>query len=31
MDSAFGNWRNAFLGIGMTAAVVCVGLAIAFY
>jgi hypothetical protein len=30
MDSAFGNWRTAMVGLGLTAAVFGVGLAIAF-
>jgi hypothetical protein len=30
MDGTFGNWRSAFVGIGLTAAVFGVGLAIAF-
>lgn len=31
MDSTFGNWRNVMLGLGLTAAVVGVSLAIAFW
>jgi hypothetical protein len=30
MDGAFGNWRSAVVGIGLTAVVVGAGLAIAF-
>jgi len=30
MESTFGNWRNAAMGVGLTAAVIAVGLAIAF-
>jgi hypothetical protein len=30
MDGTFGNWRNAMVGMGLTAAVIAVGLAIAF-
>jgi hypothetical protein len=29
MDGTFGNWRNAMVGLGLTAAVFGVGLAIA--
>lgn len=30
MESTFGNWRNAMLGLGLTAVVVGTGLALAF-
>lgn len=30
MDSTFGNWRSAIVGISLTAAVFGLGLAIAF-
>ena len=30
MESSFGNWRNAVLGLGLTAAIVGTGLALAF-
>ena len=30
MDSTFGNWRSAMVGLGLTVAVVGAGLAIAF-
>lgn len=30
MDSSFGDWRSAFIGLGLTAAVVGAGLAVAF-
>lgn len=30
MDSSFGNWRNAIVGLGLTAVVVGTGLAVAF-
>jgi hypothetical protein len=31
MDSSFGNWRSAVLGLGLTAAVVGTALAVAFW
>ena len=31
MDSTFGNWRSAAIGIGLTALVVGVGMAAAFF
>lgn len=31
MESTFGNWRNAVVGLGLTAAIVGVSLAIAFW
>lgn len=30
MESTFANWRNAALGLGLTAVVVATGLAVAF-
>ena len=30
MENTFGNWRSAFIGLGLTAAVVGTGLAVAF-
>lgn len=30
MDSTFGNWRNAAIGLGLTVAIVGTGLALAF-
>ena len=30
MESTFGNWRNAMVGLGLTVAVISAGLAIAF-
>ncbi len=30
MESTFGNWRSAMLGLGLTAVVVGTGLALAF-
>lgn len=30
MESSFGNWRNAMLGLGLTAAIIGTGLALAF-
>jgi len=30
MDSTFGNWRNAMVGLGLTVVVVGAGLAFAF-
>jgi hypothetical protein len=30
MESTFGNWRSAVLGLGLTAVVVGAGLALAF-
>jgi hypothetical protein len=30
MDNTFGNWRNAVLGLGLTAVIVGAGLALAF-
>jgi hypothetical protein len=30
MESTFGNWRNAVVGLGLTVAIVGAGLAIAF-
>ena len=30
MDSTFGNWRSAIVGLGLTAVVVGGGLAVAF-
>jgi hypothetical protein len=30
MESTFANWRSAMVGLGLTAAVVGVGLAVAF-
>jgi hypothetical protein len=29
MESTFANWRSAMLGLGLTVAVVCAGLALA--
>jgi hypothetical protein len=31
MESTFGNWRSAVLGLGFTAAIVGAGLALAFW
>jgi anti-sigma-K factor RskA len=31
MDQTFGNWRSAVVGLGMAAAVVALGLAVAFW
>jgi hypothetical protein len=30
MDSTFGNWRSTAIGLGLTALVVGIGLAVAF-
>ena len=31
METTFGNWRNAAIGLGLTAAIVGTGLALAFW
>lgn len=31
MDSTFGNWKNAAIGLGLTAIVVGAGLAVALF
>lgn len=31
MESTFGNWRSAFVGLGLTVAIVGGGLALAFW
>lgn len=31
MESSFGNWRSAAIGIGLTVAIVGTGLALAFW
>jgi hypothetical protein len=31
MDSTFGNWRSAMVGLGLTIVVVGAGLAVAFW